>query len=104
MHAVRHLSPEISKEDRGLQRVLGACRELLLDELGHAVDDELLVLLADEAVVENAERLVLPQPQELLRGGELLRRGQEKALERTGSEDNKGFKHARAGHPSGMAL
>ena len=61
--------------------MLRARRKPLFDELRHAIDDQLLVFLADEAVVENAEGFIPPQPQELLGTGEFVRSGQEKALE-----------------------
>jgi UDP-N-acetyl-D-mannosaminuronic acid transferase (WecB/TagA/CpsF family) len=73
-------APVVAKQQRVLQHRLSVLAVALLHHLCQAARYQLLVLGADEAVVEDAQELVAPQAQQLGGGGEGLGRGAQQAL------------------------
>mmetsp|Transcript_2862 Transcript_2862/g.10101 ORF Transcript_2862/g.10101 Transcript_2862/m.10101 type:complete len:413 (-) Transcript_2862:1489-2727(-) len=70
----------VTKHDRVRHDSLVECAVLLLHRLRHLAQEEVLVLLADQAVVEDAHALVAPQAHERRGTGVLVWRREQQAL------------------------
>lgn len=67
-----HGAPEVAKQQRVCQHRVCMLRVACLHQVLQPPHHQLLVLLADEAVVEHAQKLVAPQAQQLARRCEHL--------------------------------